>query len=762
MKDQWKMPMGFVKQDNLAALAGSLTGVDVAPIDLDEAFVDLAARFAHLPGTVVLLSGGDLDCARYHILGILPWLTLWGRPGQMRLRVDDQEIEIGGDPFEALRLILGQFRLPPGQWPEPLAAGLMGYLAYDLKDNLETLPRTGVDDLHLPHILFYAPSVLVVHDRHRQTTRLMVPQRAAANTGTEEVVARFQELRTAPTKRPSGFRADADAMLSNFNQEDYKACVGKIIDYIAAGDVYQVNLSQRFQVPFEGDSFGLFQHLFAQNPAPFFSFVQAGDHQIVSTSPERFLLRSGSRVETRPIKGTRPRGRTPQEDRAWREELTASAKDGAELSMIVDLLRNDIGKACAAGSVRVKEHKRLEAYQNVYHLVSIVEGDLDEGRDSVDLLQATFPGGSITGCPKVRAMEIIDELESCRRHVYCGSIGYLSFHDSMDFSIAIRTATIVNDSMLFSVGGAVVFDSDPQSEYEETLHKGQTLMSACQSGDGQGHPDAVVWHDGRLKPAKKATISMEDQGLLYGFGFFETLRTDSGHAPLLAEHLARFAHTWRALMPGEPPDLTWKEIITQVVSANLLDKGCAAVKILATRGSRNAPPWDHALLVTARPYTHRLADLQIEGLNLGTYPHPRQSPLAEHKTLNYLYYLQAGHWARDNGFNEALILNPDGSVSETNTTNLLLINGREVIRPQSPFVLPGVMAQAVCRLLTDWGYTIVQQPVRPEAIFNAGQVLAANALMGAAPVVSLNGHPRPNGDDLWMRINDTLIPGWRI
>ena len=190
------------------------------------------------------------------------------------------------------------------------------------------------------------------------------------------------------------------------------------------------------------------------------------------------MLRCGSRIEARPIKGTRPRGKTEPEDQALRQELAHSSKDDAELSMIVDLLRNDIGKVCAPASVRVAEHKRMEAYENVYHLVSVVEGELDAGKDSIDLIEATFPGGSITGCPKVRAMEIIDELESCRRHVYCGSIGYLSFHDSMDLSIAIRTAIVCHGLLSFNVGGGIVYDSDPLDEYRETLYKGRSIVES--------------------------------------------------------------------------------------------------------------------------------------------------------------------------------------------------------------------------------------------------------------------------------------------
>jgi para-aminobenzoate synthetase component 1 len=747
--------------DRILARSAPLTGVRVQSLALEKDFVDLAARFAHLPGTVVLLSGGDLDCSRYHLLGALPWLTLSGRSQAATLTIDDQALTLQADPLTVLRSILEHFRLQPGDASPPMVAGLMGYLAYDLKDTLETLPRTSVDDLHLPALLLYAPGLLVVHDKLDNTTRLMVPERAGGRASPDEMIDRFNELTSAPAQPPAPFGADGDRLQSNFSQAEYLAAVQQVIDYIAAGDAYQVNLSQRFQVPFNGDGFSLFRHLFVQNPAPFFAFVQGGDHQIVSTSPERFLLRAGDRVETRPSKGTRPRGRTPARDQALRDELAGSSKDDAELSMIVDLLRNDIGKVCSAGSVRVAEHKRLEAYRNVYHLVSVVAGRLDRGKDTVDLIRAAFPGGSITGCPKVRAMQIIDELESCRRHVYCGSIGYIGFDDTMDLSIAIRTATIVNGAMFFSVGGGIVYDSRPQDEYEETLHKGHTLMAACRGGNYR-RPASTLWQNGRLRATDEAAVPVTDQGLLYGHGCFETLRVDNGRAPLLADHLARLAKTWQALMPDPAPDLSWKDIIAQVIEANGLQQGCAAVKILATRGSRTQAPWDHTLLVSARPYIHRLKTIQADGLSLGSYPHRRQSPLAEHKTLNYLYYLQAGQWAQANRHHEALILNPDGTVSETNTASLLLINGREVIRPKSTAVLPGVMVQAVCRQLMAWDYRILERPVQPGELLTARQVLATNALMGTVAVLNIDDQARPAGDDLWVRLNDALIPGWQL
>jgi para-aminobenzoate synthetase component 1 len=263
---------------------------------------------------------------------------------------------------------------------------------------------------------------------------------------------------------------------SNFTREAYLKAVAKIREYIRQGDVYQVNLSQRFSFPLTGDPFNLFQHLFALNPAPFYAYLNCRDFQILSTSMERFLFRRGDYLETRPIKGTRPRGQTPAEDEAMRRELAESRKDDAELSMIVDLLRNDLGKVCRARTVKVAEHKRLEAYQNVYHLVSIVTGQLRPEITHVDILRATFPGGSITGCPKIRAMEIIDELEPQVRQVYTGAIGYLGLHRNLDLNVAIRTAIISRGWGHFAVGGGVVYDSDEVAEYEETLHKGRTLF----------------------------------------------------------------------------------------------------------------------------------------------------------------------------------------------------------------------------------------------------------------------------------------------
>nr|WP_306303963.1 chorismate-binding protein [Desulfosarcina cetonica] len=370
--------------------------------------------------------------------------------------------------------------------------------------------------------------------------------------------------------------------------------------------------------------------------------------------PHRRNAFSGSAASTwKPVPSRYPsQGKDTRNRSQMRAELAGSPKDDAELSMIVDLMRNDIGRVCCGGSVVVTQHKRLEAYQNVHHLVSVVEGRLAEGRHVVDLIRATFPGGSITGCPKIRCMEIIDELEPRQRHVYTGSIGYISFHDTMDLSIAIRTATVVDGRIYFSVGGGIVMDSDPADEYAETLHKGETLMRVFQGGDRPSLEPAGMpwaWHNGRLVPQDEAMVPISDLGLQYGFGFFETLRVEKGNISHLTAHLERFARTWAALFDGPLPDLTWEAIISQVIVKNGLESTTAAVKLLATRGAAGVHRAAGALVVTARPYVHRLRALGQEGLNLITETEPRASPLADHKTLNYLFYYQPADGPRPRG-----------------------------------------------------------------------------------------------------------------
>ncbi|MEU4621994.1 aminodeoxychorismate synthase component I [Actinoplanes sp. NPDC023801] len=715
-----------------------VTAVHSEPIDLAEPFVDVVRRFAHLPGTVALLSGGTLDCARFHILGVYPWLSLSGHRTRATLTDGDQHFTLDEDPFTTLRRVLRHSPVPAPDAALPLSSGLLGYLAYDLKDCLEQLPRTSVDDLGLPLMHLVAPAVILVQDRISGATTLLAMSVQDDDAAVSRNVARFKEALSEPAAPREWEPEAAGQCVSAFSRDEYLSAVEAIREYIFDGDVYQVNMSQRFQASNTSDPFECFTSMFTENPAPFFAYINAGDHQIVSTSPERFIeLRNGT-VETRPIKGTRPRGTTPAEDDALRAELRASTKEDAELSMIVDLLRNDIGKVCRPASVRVLEHKRLETYQNVHHLVSTVTGELSPGMDAVDLLRATFPGGSITGCPKIRAMEVIDELEPVRRHIYTGSIGYIGFDGAMDLSIAIRTATFTGGTAVFSVGGGIVYDSDPASEYEETLHKGRTLMNALHAAAGDDRNVATVWHDGIFKPGSAATVPFDSEGLMYGLGFFETLRVRAGRPLLLDAHVRRFELAWREFFGSTPSDVTWADVIARLVERNGLSHVDAVVKLVATAGNPSNAQLSPVLFACAKPYSPRPVLNSQAGLRLRTYPHRRETHLAGHKTLNYLHYRMAGDWAIRHGADEALILNADGTVSETGTASVCAVFGGTACFPVSRHALPGTMSAAVGELLRSWGYEVENRRLTVEDLMAADHVFVTNSVMGAVPAISLD------------------------
>ncbi len=743
---------------DIKKITGPLTGIKYKTLITDVSFLETASGFAGEQGTTLLMSGGDLDCARYHILGIRPWFFFSGKDRFMTVSARGEDHRFEANPFDVLKEIKDSFKFDD-QVPEniPIASGLLGYLSYDLKDCLEELPRTSVDDLNLPDIYMNAPSVILVYDKLNSETTILVSEiNGKALLSLEEAEVLIRQKSSHNTELKDTEPAGSGKYVSNFIQKDYESAIDKIREYIAAGHVYQVNMTQRFEMEFSDDPFKLFTRLYERNPAPFFAYINAGDHHIVSTSPERFLTLKGNYIETRPIKGTKPRGKTEEEDLYFRELLENSKKDEAELSMIVDLMRNDIGKVCEASSVKVKEHKRLEAYENVYHLVSIVEGTLKEECDEVDLLKATFPGGSITGCPKIRSMEIIDELEPNRRHVYTGSIGYISFHNSMDLSIAIRTAIISNGRVYFSFGGGVVYDSDPLDEYTETLHKGKTIMETLSDDKTATVQEQKAWINGSVKPLSDIKINFTDLGLQYGYGFFETIRADNGKILFLDDHIKRFNHTWKTLFKRPVPDITWDSVIQQVLEENRMNDAVAAVKIMATYGDRDKPPFNHNLIVTARKYTHRLEAKKENFLRLGTYHEPRQSPLADHKTLNYLYCLTAGKWAKDNGFDEALIMNPDNSLSETNTANIFIIRDNRVIKPQSAHVLAGVMEKNICRFFESDNYSIDSIPLEIKDLKSSDMVFISNSLIGAVPVKSIDDNEFADSNSICIKINKAL------
>jgi para-aminobenzoate synthetase component 1 len=364
----------------------------------------------------------------------------------------------------------------------------VGYFSYDLCHFIEHLPSTAIDDLQLPECYFAFYDCTLTFD-HLENKAYIVST-GFPNLEEDRKMARARErleetkerLLTTPYPVISASQPNREAqgiaLQTNFTPQGYLRAVERIRDYIAAGDVFQVNLSQRFETDLPIPPYELYRHLRHINPAPFAAYLNFDEAIILSASPERFLKVRGDLVETRPMKGTRPRGCSTAEDMTLAAELLTSTKDKAENVMIVDLERNDLGRVCRYGSVRVKELLTLEKYATVFQLTSLVEGRLPPDKTRIDLLKACFPGGSITGAPKVRAMEIIDELEPTRRSIYTGSLGYLSFSGKMDLNIAIRTLLVKDKRAYFQVGGGIVYDSDPEREYQETLDKAKALFEA--------------------------------------------------------------------------------------------------------------------------------------------------------------------------------------------------------------------------------------------------------------------------------------------
>jgi para-aminobenzoate synthetase component 1 len=424
------------------------------------------SALAGLPWAIWLDSGG---MGRYDILTAAPYSTLSLNNGS------SQE-----DPYAMLRDMLGE-QIPPVE-NVPFAGGVLGYWGYGLEGQPGTLPDLAAVPGALPDLAVGIYDWALVLDHQQQTARLVSHQRFV---GTAELLADIlHRLKQPPRSLPDSFRV-LGKITSNFTPASYARAFSAVQSYLQAGDCYQINLAQCYSAPATGDACGAYLALRSLSPAPFSAFLNLPHAQILCASPERFLrVRNGS-VETRPIKGTRPRGRDAQQDHRLAEELRNHPKDRAENLMIVDLLRNDLGKCCAPGSVRVPELFEVETYANVHHLVSTVEGKLAAGRDALHLLRDCFPGGSVTGAPKKRAMQIIAQLEPQHRGIYCGAIGYVGFDGNMDSNIVIRTLVHSGQEVRCWAGGGIVADSNVQAEYQETLDKAAAMLKLLKLYGGE-------------------------------------------------------------------------------------------------------------------------------------------------------------------------------------------------------------------------------------------------------------------------------------
>ncbi|VCU58776.1 Anthranilate synthase, aminase component [Tritonibacter mobilis] len=449
------------------------------------------------------VTGGEVR-GRYSIIGMKPDLIWRARGEQAEInraaRFDpDGFSPVEGNPLDTLRALLAESRIDlPDDLPQA-AAGLFGYLGYDMIRHVEHLPHVNPDPLGLPDAVMIRPSAVAVLDGVKGEVTVVSPAwvsdgqsaRAAYAQAAERVMDAVRDLeRAMPAEtRDLGEAREVAPPVSNFTKDGYMAAVEKAKDYIRAGDIFQVVPAQRWTQDFPQPPFALYRSLRRTNPSPFMFYFNFGGFQVIGASPEILVRVFGNEVTIRPIAGTRPRGATPEEDKALEQDLLADKKELAEHLMLLDLGRNDVGRVAKIGTVRPTEEFIIERYSHVMHIVSNVVGELHEDKDALDAFFAGMPAGTVSGAPKVRAMEIIDELEPEKRGIYGGGVGYFSAGGDMDMCIALRTAIVQDQKLYIQAGGGVVYDSDPEAEYMETVHKSNAIRRAAAdaarfTGDG--------------------------------------------------------------------------------------------------------------------------------------------------------------------------------------------------------------------------------------------------------------------------------------
>ena len=439
------------------------------------------------------VTGGEVR-GRYSIVGMKPDL-IWRCRGTVseinrEARFDVQAFSAqDGAPLDTLRALIAECRIAMPEGLPPVSAGLFGYLGYDMIRLVEHLPHVNPDPLGVPDAMLMRPSVVAVLDGVKGDVTLVAPAwvasgltaRAAYAQAAERVMDALRDLDRAPSAaRDLGEVTPVGPPQSNFTHAGYKAAVEKAKEYIRAGDIFQVVPSQRWAQRFELPPFALYRSLRRTNPSPFMFFFNFGGFQVVGASPEILVRLRDGEVTVRPIAGTRKRGATADEDRALEADLLADPKERAEHLMLLDLGRNDVGRVAKVGTVRPTETFIIERYSHVMHIVSNVVGEIADGEDALSALLAGLPAGTVSGAPKVRAMEIIDELEPEKRGVYGGGVGYFAANGEMDFCIALRTAVLKDETLYIQAGGGVVYDSDPEAEYQETVNKSNALRRAAE------------------------------------------------------------------------------------------------------------------------------------------------------------------------------------------------------------------------------------------------------------------------------------------
>jgi anthranilate synthase component 1 len=437
------------------------------------------------------VEGGEI-MARYSFIGTEPFMCFSSKGNVVRIEqgesVTERRLNPAEDPLHVLQSIMGKFKFVPLHGLPRFCGGAVGYIAYDMVRFFERLPEIAEDDLQLPDCYFMLTDTVIIFDHVMRKMKVLVnahiegDAKSAYERAVEKIERTMKKLQEGQLniKPQKACEAELPSITSNMSRDSFMDIVRRAKGYIAAGDCIQVVLSQRLKTKVCVDDFNIYRALRSINPSPYMFYLTFGDIRLIGSSPEILVTCIDGHVRTRPLAGTRPRGKTPEEDKALEIELLNDEKERAEHIMLVDLGRNDIGRVCKIGTVKVTELMQVERYSHVMHIYSTVEGELDERWTPYDLLRASFPAGTVSGAPKVRAMEIIEELEPTRRGPYAGAVGYFSFSGNMDTAITIRTIVMKGKDAYVQAGAGIVADSIPQREYEETMNKARALIKAIE------------------------------------------------------------------------------------------------------------------------------------------------------------------------------------------------------------------------------------------------------------------------------------------
>ncbi len=448
--------------------------------------ISKGSRYAYL---LESMEGGE-KWARYTFLGANPEFVIMtsGKKGTRITPEGKDEFDLTGDPLDEIKKIMSTYKPVSVEGLPLFCGGAVGVIGYDTVRFFEKLPQIAETDTDMPDTVFMFTDSLLIFDNVKQTIKVLVNAHVKVQGDADKVyddALRKIDLLIEKLEQPVAHerrmqRSSDVTFTSNTKKDDFKNAVERCKEYILEGDIFQVVLSQRLSIKLDIPAFDVYRALRTVNPSPYMYYLKLDDWEVVGASPEILVREENGKVTIRPIAGTRPRGKTPEEDKRLEEELLADEKELAEHIMLVDLGRNDAGRVCKGGSVRVTSLKIVEKYSHVMHIVSNVEGDLMDGKDCYDVIRASFPAGTLSGAPKIRAMEIIEELEPSRRGLYGGAVGYFGFNGNMDTAIAIRTLAVRDGTAYLGIGAGIVADSDPENEFIETMNKGRALLRAIE------------------------------------------------------------------------------------------------------------------------------------------------------------------------------------------------------------------------------------------------------------------------------------------